>query len=292
MPTVNGGAALLRPTAEAAFDAWRAMAQANREQVERLREEGPPRDFWAGRAAQFRPDGGLAAVETPYLLELARPDDRWLDIGAGGGRFGVPLARRVQQLVAVEPSPAMREVLGETTAEANLTNVTVLDVEWPPAQEGVVPRCDVSLTANVLYSIESLREFLEAMEQHTSRLCVAILGNRAPPTPDEPVWTELHGEPLAALPALPAFVAVLGAWGRRYDVRTFPLAPPQPVELDEAVLRCRRFYWVAEGSAKEERLRELLLQHYGQRSGLVALPPRLSYTPAVAWAPPHAASPS
>ena len=101
--------------ADAAFDEWRRRVEANREQIERLREDERRADFYQASAGRFRP-GGESPPELPQLLELGGPDDVWLDIGAGGGRYAVPLARRIHQLFAVEPSPAMRETLRGASA--------------------------------------------------------------------------------------------------------------------------------------------------------------------------------
>src|SRR5690606_32041056 len=130
-----------------------------------------------------------------------------------------------------------------------------------------------------------LRGFLEALEAHTRRLCAVILGNWAPSSGVEAVWTELHGEAPRTLPALPEFLAALAAWGRRFEVRTFPIADPPPVSLEEATASQRWRYWLREGSEKDERLPALLKRHFGSPDGLVRLPPRLRFTALVTWSP-------
>jgi len=277
----------LRPTADEAFTEYAALVAANREQVERLREALPQQqgDFWAGRAPEFRP-GNLDAPEMDALAALSRPEDTWLDIGAGGGRFAVPLSRHVARVVAIEPSQAMRAVLLEAAAAAS-TTVETIDLRWPPGATDVpVPLADASLAANVLYDITDLREFLEAMEAYTRRTCVVIVSDRAPSTPDAGVWEALYGEPLHALPALREFVAILGALGRTYEVHTFPVAPPEPVDAERAVEEVRWRYWIQPGSERAARLRALLIERFGEPSGLVRLPARRNYTAVVSWGSP------
>jgi SAM-dependent methyltransferase len=280
----------LHPTPDEAFESYATMVAANREQVERVRELVPAssNDFWADRAPSFRP-GGFDAEETAALEALAQPDDVWLDIGAGGGRFALPLSRLVSRVIAVEPSAAMRDVLRAAFASEQRTNYEVLNLRWPPpprAGEGV-PTADVSLVANVLYDAVELREFLEATERHSRRLCVVICSDRAPSTPDAGVWEALYGEPLCALPGLPEFLAVLGVLGRRFDVRTFAVRPPEPMDIDRALEDVRWRFWVSEGSEREARLRELLVERFGMASGLVQLPPRRNYSAVVSWEPPR-----
>ena len=112
----------LRPTPEQTFAAWTKLVLDNREQIERLRERQPAADFYQSRSGQFRPDR-RPSPELPYLLELTGPDDHWLDIGAGGGRFAVPIAEHVAAVHAVEPSPAMRDTLSAAAADAGLSNI-------------------------------------------------------------------------------------------------------------------------------------------------------------------------
>lgn len=278
----------LRPTAEDAFAAYEALVAANREQVERVRELQPPGngDFWADRAPRFRP-GEMDAPEADALVALARPDDKWMDIGAGGGRFALPLAKAVRRVVAVEPSEAMREVMAESAASAGVANIEAITLRWPPPPSMATEPVDGTLAANVLYDAHDLREFLEAMETATRRVCAVILSDRAPSTPDAALWEGLYGEPLHALPGLREFLAVLGAWGRRFDVRTYPVDAPAPMDLDRAVEDVRWRYWIARGGDKEARLRDLLRERYALPSGLLQLPPRRNYSAVVWWEPPR-----
>lgn len=279
----------LRPTAEQALSAWRDLILANREQIERLREDERRTDFYAGRAPQFQP-GAMESSELEFLRGLARPGDTLLDVGAGGGRFAVPLAAHFASVAAVEPSPAMRETLAASAADRGVTNIAVYDARWPAPTDAALPSGDVSLVAHVLYDIDGIGPFLDALEAHTRRTCVVILGDRAPSTAVELAWVGVHREPLHALPALREFLAVLGARGRRFDVRTFDArgGGPEPLPFDQAHAMARRLCWLAEGSAKDVRLGELLRTHFAAADGLIALPPRLAFTALVTWSPPAA----
>ncbi len=61
----------------------------------------------------------------------ARPDSTWLDIGAGAGRYTLPLALRVRQVIAVEPSAGMRRALRTGLDEHGIDNVRVVPGFWP-----------------------------------------------------------------------------------------------------------------------------------------------------------------
>ncbi len=88
--------------------AWGERVRANREQVDRVREVPDGADFYAPVSALFRADPDRQ--DDPVLAEvlaLAKPGETWLDIGAGAGRYALPLARVVGEVVAIDPSTSM-----------------------------------------------------------------------------------------------------------------------------------------------------------------------------------------
>ena len=56
-------------------------------------------------------DTGAAVLDA--LRRHAGRADVWLDIGAGAGRYALPLARTVARVIAVDSSPAMLGTLRE-----------------------------------------------------------------------------------------------------------------------------------------------------------------------------------
>src|SRR5690349_725040 len=115
---------------------WRRMYDDERAQAERVTMPAfaVDADFWAGQAPRIaavsrqvaQPDGFMR-----FLLPRLRPSDRLLDIGAGAGRYEPALARAVAEVVALEPSPAMRERLEQRLAEERVAGVHVIAASWP-----------------------------------------------------------------------------------------------------------------------------------------------------------------
>jgi SAM-dependent methyltransferase len=278
----------LRPDLATALEAWRALVEADGEQVRRISERDLAGDYYARITDRFRP-GGRPSQELPVLQELLRPDEAWLDIGAGGGRLAMPLAERVRRVVAVEPSAAMREALGTSALEAGLANVEVVADPWPAAA-AAVSGIDVALAAHAIYDIADIGPWIEGMERVASRLCVVALFDRGRGHAWTDIFEAVHGEPMAALPALREFVAVLGALGRPYEVRTIPADPIDPTPEEAAFEQARRICWLMDGSEKDRRMQAYLRSAYPAAEGTLAMPPMRRFTAIVSWASPHTAS--
>lgn len=274
-----------RQPLEAALAAYRARVLAHRTALDRVEAPRTPGvDYWLRRAPNFRP-GKMSAPEIGPLLDLTRRSDTVLDIGAGAGRYAVPLSGHVARVVAVEPSPAMRSQLAQAAAEAGARNIDIVALEWPAAHGEQVPACDVSLAANVLYGVADVAGFLLAMEAHTRRSCAVITSDRAPSTPLADVWRAVHGEVFEPLPALPELLAVLAAMGRRFDVRSFPRQAPEERPLEDALAQCRWMYRVEVGSPKEAVLRAILVERFTGPGAAVRMPAPRRYSSLVSWPP-------
>jgi molybdenum cofactor cytidylyltransferase len=240
--------------------AWAARVRANREQVDRLRETPDGKDFYGPVSALFVADPQRTDDPTlEALLELARPGDVWLDIGAGAGRYALPLALRVREVVAVDPSMSMLGALGEAMTTHGIANVRLIEGRWPlePAPADA-PHGDVALIAHVGYDVEAIGPFVDAMEAAADRLCVAVMMTTSPAVVAAPFWPPIHGEERVPLPALPEFVDLLRARGREPSVLMVEREPRTFASREELERMVRRQLWVGEGTAKERRMRELL----------------------------------
>ncbi|HEY3057851.1 MAG TPA: class I SAM-dependent methyltransferase, partial [Chloroflexota bacterium] len=142
----------VRPSAEAALSAWAARVRANREQVDVFRETTTT-DFYAPIARMFRADprrGDDPVLE--LLRSLVRPEDVVLDVGAGGGRLSLPLALVTREVIALEPSDGMLDVLRNGMAEHGIGNVRVVQGRWPEMSL----TGDVALMSQIGYDIEDI----------------------------------------------------------------------------------------------------------------------------------------
>jgi CTP:molybdopterin cytidylyltransferase MocA/SAM-dependent methyltransferase len=244
--------------------AWAARVRGNREQVDRVRETPDGEDFYASVSSIFREDPDRQGDPVLEALRAhARAGDTWLDIGAGAGRYALPIARTVRRVIAVDPSTSMLGALRESMVEHRIDNVEVIEGRWPGVAEdndalaSELP-VDVSLIAHVGYDVEGIGPFLDAMERATTRECIAILMERSPASIAEPFWPPIHGERRIALPALPAFVDLLRARGREPSVRTVESARRHWASREQLEPFIRRQTWVAPGTEKDRRMQELI----------------------------------
>jgi CTP:molybdopterin cytidylyltransferase MocA/SAM-dependent methyltransferase len=252
---------------------WGARVRADRDQVERVREVPDGADFYAPVRSMFRADPTRS--DDPVLvalLELIRSGDRWLDVGAGAGRYGLPLAIALDasggDVIALDPSPSMLESLREIAADHAIENVRTLEARWPPpaGSKAAAIEADVVLIAHVGYDVEEIGPFIDALEAAARRLCVAVLMERPPAAAADPFWPLVHGEKRSPLPAMPDFVDLLRARGRSANVRSVSSETRRFGSRDALEGFVRRQLWIDPSGPKEARFREALDRLVGEEA--------------------------
>ena len=209
------------------------------------------------RRVAKRLDSGEGA-EPDVLLDHVRgrlgPDTSVLDIGAGVGRWTIPLAGRARRVTAVEPLAGMRTVLLERIAARGLANVTLVDALWLAAEVG--PH-DVAVAVHATYTTPDLLGFVGKMEA-SARTCYLVL--RVPG--HDGLIGELSEQIRHQWHDSPNFIVgynVLLASGRYPNV----LMEPAPTRhwldpsLDAAVGRAKRHLKLTE-SLHDQDIRDLL----------------------------------
>jgi CTP:molybdopterin cytidylyltransferase MocA/SAM-dependent methyltransferase len=245
--------------------AWAERVLANRAQVERIREVPDGGDFYAPVRSLFRADP--TRTDDPVLVALldqAQPGDRWLDVGAGAGRFALPIARALEasggSVVALDASPSMLESLREIAADHQILNVRTVEARWPPVpRDGPDPdQADVVLIAHVGYDIEAIGPFIDGLEAAARRMCIAVLMDRVPASAADPFWPPVHGEPRRSLPALPEFVELLQARGRLIEIIRIPNEGRRFDSRAALEGFVRRQLWIDPAGPKEARFEAAL----------------------------------
>ncbi len=138
-------------------------------------------DRWRTRAQEF--DGHVRrrwaradSSRTFILAQLdAAPNSTVLDIGAGTGAWAMLLAQHARRVTAVEPSPAMLQVLRRNLEAEKVTNVEIVEDVWPQAQVGIH---DFTLCSHAMYGLPDFAQFIHSIEAVTRQMCFLLI--RAP----------------------------------------------------------------------------------------------------------------
>jgi CTP:molybdopterin cytidylyltransferase MocA/SAM-dependent methyltransferase len=245
--------------------AWAARVVANAEQVDRFREVPDGADFYAPVTGLFRADP--RRTDEPVLdalLRLVQPGETWIDIGAGAGRYALPIAMALAasggRVIALDASPGMLDALMELQSAHGVTDVEVIESRWPPSDAASLDRfaADVALIAHVGYDIEAIGPFVRSMEAVARRLCVAVLMERQPSSIADACWPPVHGEARVTLPALPEFIELLRARGHEPTVEMLSREPRSFASREELEGFLRRQLWIEPRGAADKRFRDAL----------------------------------
>jgi SAM-dependent methyltransferase len=247
-----------------------------------MRSAAPPGDFWRPYARGFIADPFRA--NDSLVNRLAReikPNQTLLDVGAGGGRFALPLALRCRRVTAVEPSESMGSVLLQQAEAHNIANVTLVRSSWEDAR--VEPE-DIVLCVNVVYTIREIAPFVRKLDSHAKDRVLVVLYHAPPQSQIYPLWRLVHDEERLPLPALPEFKDVLA------ELNTFPgieMLPPQPARgfdsMDDAHRQLAARLYLAPGSPEENRLREILPEILEPADGTLQIREASPLRPALLW---------
>ncbi len=221
----------------------------------------PPTDGWRAHADRFRAlNTSLRGREEPFVRFLQPwlpPSATVLDVGAGGGRYALPLAERGVRVTAVEPSEGMRGVLAEAASERGL-NLTIVPQRWPPAPVEM-EAADVVICANVAYDVADLAPFVQALDQTARRLVAVALTLTHPVGHTADLWQQFRGWTVPDGPTYLDVAAVVFETGIACNVTLLPTAPTlRFADWDAAVAFYRRRLGLRPDAVRDAALRDAL----------------------------------
>ena len=209
-----------------------------------------------------------------------------LDVGAGAGRFAIPLAQVARQVTAVEPSAVLLGFLREDAAAVGIgpDRLRTVAATW---EEAEAPLADVVLCANVLTPIAGIAPFLRKLAAHTVRRCYIVLRAMPMDAPLVDLWRRIHGVPYPRETSHADAYAALDALGIAANVTILP--SPSTIWIFASPADAARFardrLWL--GPAGQDQRADALLADWlaatlardGDRWRIPAPPPRT----AVLW---------
>jgi methyltransferase family protein len=205
-----------------------------------MNADEPRPGFWTDRVVAWYRRAAERGDYAARVIEAIGPAldscHTALDVGAGCGALAIPLACRLRELTALEPSPAMARGLRRWATEAGLGNVTVVEAAWG---EVIVPARDLTLCAHVGGLLRADSPFLREVETVARRLVVLVRDVAAAKGEDKFFFGELYpallGRPYARSGETEDAVAALERRGIRPAVTEIEYRSDQPfADLDEA----------------------------------------------------------
>lgn len=266
---------------------WRRLVRAKFAEMARLSPEdgriGPT--FWDQRAERYAARVAGTADRDPFVPRVRRHVGQRtvvVDVGAGTGRFSLALAPHAAEVVAVDASAGMLEILEREAARTGVSNVRTMPVRWEDADvEG-----DVAICSFVLPLIEDVAPFLRKLDRCARRRVLVYLGAASPDLLVDPLWRHFHGRPRAPSPTYLDAVGVLNALGIEPDIRIVEVSTMSRfTDLDEAVDDYRRTLCVPDTTEARAELRRLLDGWLVAHAGGLRAPVRSMPTAILSWAP-------
>jgi len=144
------------------LELWRELVIATTAQA-KSREQVGRRESRPRRKTRERPDPLL-----DFILQNIDSQSTVLDVGAGSGRWTMPVAKIAKTVTAVEPSDAMLDMLRENIAVANLNNIQIVPAPW---EEAIVEPHDIVACAHAMYGSQDFAAFVHKIERHAKKRC-------------------------------------------------------------------------------------------------------------------------
>lgn len=247
---------------------WRSLVEARRVQVESLNNQSPQTGYWDRRADIFRRMTDRFDAASDPLVALLRPDlpgRTLLDVGAGTGRYAIPLARIAASVTAVEPSAGMRRHLEDSVGRAGLSNVRIVDATW---EDAIVDPHDVVLASHILYPIADVVPFIRKLDAHARHSCVICIRVDQIGGDLAELWQRIWGSTRAPEPTLIDLYNVLFSLDIRANVQLVPFSAGTFDNVDEAIEQARGMLFLqADDHQHDTWIKSFLAERLIERNG-------------------------
>lgn len=230
---------------------------------------------------QSSPEENRASPIVQEVVRWAPAGGRVLDIGAGVGRFTVPLAESGFYVEAFEPSEAMRVHLRQALADNQVQDrVVVRPLPWP---ETVPEPADVALAAYVVQFADDPIAFVRAMERAATRRVVLALHVDPLFGYLSEVWKQFRtDEPPPGMAGFSDLYPVLLAHGIVADVQVFTRTHGPRYQDPEAFCKMLAERLEVQDETRMETLRRVVHRRFG-----AWMSPAHTRAAVISWSPPE-----
>lgn len=231
---------------------------------------------------------GRTVEDTPIYQEVLRhlgSERTVIDIGAGVGRYTIPLAKSGCQVWAIEPSEVMQEHLRSALAEnPDAAAVHTLTGLWPEVE---APPAEVALAAFVIHFSPRPREFVHAMEAAATERCVVAVHVDPMFAGIRDLWSVFHPDrPAPQHPVFKDFYPLLLEEGITADVHIYEEPRRAGFLRDPAkAIQGLTELLQIETDADRARLENLLRERFQGQGGMASFAPHAGRMAVVSWRP-------
>jgi SAM-dependent methyltransferase len=257
---------------------WRELVTIRSQSRKRGAEQDRDEDVWSKRAQRF--DAGVERKwakpdsSRRFILDQLDSDSTVLDIGAGTGAWSILMSQCAKQVTAIEPSPAMMEVMRNKLAAQKITNVSIVTGSWPDVS---VERHDFSLCSHSFYGYPDFTRFVRQMNASTKRMCFLLLRvpmiNGVQAEAAQHIW----GQPLDSPNFTIAYNILLriGIYANVLMEDTGLWSQKTSASLEAALSRMKRHFGLIENSEYDNYLMDLLHRRLTLENGSYVWPPEV-----------------
>jgi SAM-dependent methyltransferase len=107
-----------------------------------------------------------------FVLGRLAPEDTVLDVGAGIGRWSIPMARECKKVTALDRLPGMLEIIRENASCEGVENIETIQGDW---QEAELEPHDHVLSSHATYASPDIVGYARKMESLARKACYLVM---------------------------------------------------------------------------------------------------------------------
>jgi SAM-dependent methyltransferase len=107
-----------------------------------------------------------------FVLGRLEPEDTVLDVGAGIGRWSIPMALICRKVTALDKLPGMLDIIRENASYENVKTIETVQGDW---QEVDLEPHDYVLSSHAAYASPDIVDYARKMECLSRKACYIVL---------------------------------------------------------------------------------------------------------------------
>jgi SAM-dependent methyltransferase len=229
-----------------ALESW-ALPQSIIDQAEESPWIHPPALFTLPAEIPMTPSHEVAAEALPVHGSL-------LDIGCGGGIAAFAHAGRAGSVIGVDHQKEMLLMFAKNAAERGIAHQE-FEGFWPEVAS-VVPTADVVTVHHVVYNVQGIVPFIEALTEHAHHRVVIEMPQHHPLSNMSDLWKHFWDLDRPKEPTHHSFMSVLAELGIKASMREWESEMFRSLDLDQEAHFTR--IRLAMPSSRENEVKEYL----------------------------------